>query len=122
MGIFHLEELAETCRETSLCGLGQTAANPVLSTMRFFRSEYVAHIMENHCPAGVCQGLKTYFIGTDLCIGCTLCKKKCPSGAIVGDRKQAHYIIADRCIGCGACADACTQKVIFEASKGRNLM
>ncbi len=121
-GIFHLEELAETCRETSLCGLGQTAANPVLSTMRFFRSEYVAHIMDNHCPAGVCQGLKTYFIDTDLCIGCTICKKKCPSDAIVGDRKQAHYIIGDRCIGCGACADACTQKVIFEASKGRNLL
>ncbi len=118
-GIFHLEELAETCRETSLCGLGQTAANPVLSTLRFFRNEYIAHIMENHCPAGVCQGLKTYFIDTDLCIGCTLCKKKCPSDAIVGDRKQAHYIIVDRCIGCGACADACTQKVIFEASGNR---
>ncbi len=113
-GILHLEELAETVRETSLCGLGQSAANPVLSTLRFFRDEYEAHIMENRCPAGVCQGLKAFRIETDLCVGCTACKKKCPSGAIVGERKQAHYIVTDRCLGCGACIDTCPQKAIFE--------
>jgi Pyruvate/2-oxoacid:ferredoxin oxidoreductase delta subunit len=114
-GILHLEELAQTVRETSLCGLGQTAANPVLSTLRFFRDEYEAHILENRCPAGACRGLKTFTIDTGLCIGCTVCRKKCPSGAIIGERKQAHYILADRCIGCGACAEACPHKAIFEA-------
>lgn len=112
-GIFHLEELADTCQVTSLCGLGQTAANPVLSTLRFFREEYEAHIRENRCPAGVCQGLKTFSIDTELCVGCTLCQSKCPTQAIIGEKKKAHYIIADRCLGCGACVDACPKKVIF---------
>jgi NADH:ubiquinone oxidoreductase subunit F (NADH-binding)/Pyruvate/2-oxoacid:ferredoxin oxidoreductase delta subunit len=113
-GMLHLEELAETVRETSLCGLGQSAANPVLSTLRFFRDEYEAHILENRCPSGVCQGLKTFRIETELCVGCTACKKKCPNGAILGERKQAHYIVTDRCLGCGACIDTCPQKAIFE--------
>ena len=117
-GILHLEELAQTVRETSLCGLGQTAANPVLSTLRFFRDEYEAHIMENRCPAGACKGLKTFSIDTSLCIGCTVCKKKCPSNAIIGERKLAHYILADSCIGCGACAEACPHKAIFEFVPG----
>ena len=113
-GILFLEELALTVKETSLCGLGQSAANPVLSTLRFFRDEYEAHILENRCPAGVCKGLKTYRIDTDLCVGCMACKKKCPSGAIVGERKKAHYIIKDLCIGCGACSDTCPQHAVFE--------
>jgi len=117
-GILHLEELAQTVKETSLCGLGQTAANPVLSTLRFFRDEYEAHIFENRCPAGACKALKTFSIDTDLCIGCTVCKKKCPSDAIIGERKQAHYIIADKCIGCGTCIQACPQKAIFELVSG----
>ncbi|MHB8771165.1 MAG: NADH-ubiquinone oxidoreductase-F iron-sulfur binding region domain-containing protein [Syntrophales bacterium] len=113
-GILHLEELAQTVRETSLCGLGQTAANPVLSTLRFFRDEYEAHILENRCPAGACQGLKTFSVDTSLCVGCTLCKKQCPGNAVIGERKQAHYILEDRCIGCGACAEACPHQAIFE--------
>ena len=112
-GILHLEELAETVKETSLCGLGQSAANPVLSTLRFFRDEYEAHIMEDRCPAGVCQGLRVYDIDPGLCTGCTLCAKNCPSGAILGKRKFAHSIIVDRCSGCGACADACPKQAVL---------
>jgi NADH:ubiquinone oxidoreductase subunit F (NADH-binding)/ferredoxin len=111
-GLLHLEELAETIKDTSLCGLGQSAANPVLSTLRFFRDEYEAHIMQDRCPAGVCQGLRTYEVDNATCIGCGACKKQCPSSAIVGERKNAHYIIVDRCIGCGACVDACPKESI----------
>ncbi len=111
-GLLHLEELAETIKDTSLCGLGQSAANPVLSTLRFFREEYEAHIMEDRCPAGVCQGLRTYAVDNGVCTGCGVCRKQCPSGAIVGERKSAHYIIVDRCIGCGACVDACPKQSI----------
>ncbi len=112
-GILHLEELAETVKETSLCGLGQSAANPVLSTLRFFRDEYEAHIMESVCPAGACQGLRMYDIDPEVCTGCTLCAKNCPSGAIIGKRKFAHAIIVDRCTGCGACADACPKQAVL---------
>ncbi len=111
-GLLHLEELAETIKDTSLCGLGQSAANPVLSTLRFFRDEYEAHIMEDRCPAQVCQGLRTYAVDTSTCIGCMACKKTCPSDAIIGERKNAHYIIVDRCIGCGACVDTCPKHSI----------
>ncbi len=111
-GLLHLEELAETIKDTSLCGLGQSAANPVLSTLRFFRDEYETHIMEDRCPAGVCQGLRIYSVDQATCIGCMACKKACPNGAIVGERKNAHYIIVDRCAGCGACVDACPKQSI----------
>jgi NADH:ubiquinone oxidoreductase subunit F (NADH-binding)/Pyruvate/2-oxoacid:ferredoxin oxidoreductase delta subunit len=111
-GVLHLEELASTVQETSLCGLGQSSANCVLSTLRFFRDEYQAHVMENRCPSGACQGLRHYQVDNALCIGCLLCKKACASDAIVGERKQAHYILVDRCMGCGACVDACPKHAI----------
>ena len=105
--VLHLKQLAETIRDTSLCGLGQTAPNPVLSTLRWFRDEYEAHIYERRCPASACNELITYRIDTEKCKGCTLCAKKCPAEAIVGAAKKAHYIVEDKCIGCGACMDAC---------------
>jgi NADH:ubiquinone oxidoreductase subunit F (NADH-binding) len=106
-GVITLEELAEVIQETSLCGLGQTAPNPVLSTLQWFRDEYEAHIYERRCPAGVCTELLEYRIDADKCVGCTLCAKKCPADAIMGTRKSPHYIIPDKCIGCGSCVEAC---------------
>ena len=101
-----LEELAMAVRDTTMCGLGQTAPNPVLSTLRYFRDEYVEHIEKKHCPAGVCKDLITFSIN-DHCIGCPLCVKACPEGAITGKKKQRHVIDASKCIKCGACKDVC---------------
>lgn len=101
-----LEELGETIKSTSLCGLGQTAPNPVLSTLRYFRDEYEAHVKEKRCPAGVCSALASYFI-TDNCKGCTKCARQCPVGAIEGKVKELHVINQEKCIKCGACVTAC---------------
>jgi len=106
-GIMYLNRLAEVIKDTSLCGLGKTAPNPVLSTLKWFRDEYEAHIYERKCPAGVCTGLLTYSIDVDKCKGCTLCAKNCPSDAIIGNVKTPHFIIDDKCIGCGTCVDVC---------------
>ena len=106
-GVMNLERLAEVIRDTSLCGLGQSASNPVLATLRWFRHEYEAHVYERKCPAGACRELLHYRIDPDACKGCTLCAKQCPAEAIVGTPKAPHYIIEDKCIACGACCDAC---------------
>ena len=102
-----LEELANFIQTNSLCGLGQTAPNPVLSTMRFFRDEYVAHIKDKTCPAGVCKKLLKYSIIEDKCKGCTLCARNCPVDAISGAVKMPHVIDTAKCIKCGACMDNC---------------
>lgn len=102
-----LEELAEMVSKASLCGLGQTAPNPVLSTLTYFRDEYEAHIYEKRCPAGVCKALVDYRIDADKCRGCTLCVKACPVGAIKGEVRKPHQIDRDKCIKCGACIEKC---------------
>ena len=111
-GMVYLERLSEVIRTTSLCGLGQTAPNPVLSTLRYFRDEYEAHLFDRTCPAGVCKELLTYTIDTDACTGCTLCAIKCPQNAIIGEKKKAHYIIEDKCTRCDQCRVNCNFNAI----------
>lgn len=110
-----LEELSDTIKNTALCGLGQTAPNPVLSTIKYFREEYEAHIYEKRCPSGVCVALRRYEIDTEKCTGCTLCARKCPTNAISGKVKQPHTINQDLCIKCGECYAVCR----FDAVKVR---
>ena len=102
-----LEDLCNYIKANSLCGLGQTAPNPVLATLKFFREEYVAHIQDKKCPAGVCKALMTYAIEPDKCRGCTACARKCPAGAIEGKVKEVHTIHTDKCIKCGVCLETC---------------
>ena len=106
-GVMQLEKLGKVIQDTSLCGLGQTAPNPVLSTLKWFREEYEEHVFDKKCRAGVCTNLREYTIDVEKCTGCTICAKKCPTGAIIGGRKQPHFIIQDKCISCGACEEAC---------------
>ncbi len=112
--VMYMKRLAETIKDTSLCGLGQTAPNPILSTLTYFRDEYEAHVYERRCPAGVCTDLLTFSIDEEACIGCTACARKCPTEAIKGARKSPHYIVSEKCIGCGACVSACKFNAVIK--------
>ncbi len=105
--LMQLERLAEVIKDTSLCGLGQTAPNPVLSTLRWFKDEYEEHIFDRKCRAGVCTELRIFRINVEACTGCMVCLKKCPTQAIIGAKKTPHFIIEEKCIACGACQEAC---------------
>jgi NADH:ubiquinone oxidoreductase subunit F (NADH-binding)/Pyruvate/2-oxoacid:ferredoxin oxidoreductase delta subunit/(2Fe-2S) ferredoxin len=112
-GVTQLEKLAKVISETSLCGLGQTAPNPVLSTIKWFRDEYEEHIFDRTCRAGVCTNLRHFSIVIDACTGCTICAKKCPTNAIIGSKKEPHFIIDDKCIACGTCLEVCKFNAIL---------
>ncbi len=106
-GIMHLQRLADVIRDTSLCGLGQSAPNPILSGLRYFKEEYEEHLYERKCSSKVCKPLLTYVIDNETCEGCGLCAKKCAAEAIVGDKKMPHYIVQEKCVKCGMCVETC---------------
>jgi Na+-translocating ferredoxin:NAD+ oxidoreductase RNF subunit RnfB len=106
-GIIHLKRLAEVIKDTSLCGLGQSAPNPILSGLHYFKDEYDEHIFDRKCDAKVCKELLTYSIIEDKCSGCGLCARVCSSEAIAGNKKQPHLIIESKCIKCGMCVETC---------------
>jgi ferredoxin len=110
-----LQEIGEYLQDTALCALGTTAANPVLTTLKYFRHEYETHIREHYCPAGVCKSLFQYVINAETCNGCQVCQKRCPVEAISGERKQPHGIHQQTCIKCGACFEACRYGAIEKA-------
>ena len=103
----NLEALCYTVKSSALCGLGQTAPNPILSTLRYFKDEYIAHVQDKKCPAGVCKALLAYEIMPAKCKGCSLCSRKCPVHAIDGERGKPFVIDKNKCIKCGACKDSC---------------
>ena len=109
-----LETLAETVSATALCGLGKTAASPVVSTLKYFRDEYIAHVVDKKCPAGQCKALTSLQIDPELCKGCTKCARMCPVGAISGNVKEPHVIDTTKCIKCGACKDGCNFGAVKE--------
>jgi NADH-quinone oxidoreductase subunit F/NADP-reducing hydrogenase subunit HndC len=107
-----LDNLGRIIKDTALCGLGQSSPNPAISTLRFFRDEYVAHVEEKRCPAGSCRKLATYTILPEKCTGCTVCRRNCPVSCITGERKEVHVIDQSKCIKCGVCFEKCPFKAI----------
>lgn len=113
-----LEALGETMKDSSLCALGQSAPNPVLTTLRYFRDEYEAHILEHRCPAGVCKDLTAFAVDPEKCMGCSACVRACPAGAASGELRKPHRIDPEKCISCGSCREACRFDAIL--TKGRD--
>jgi NADH:ubiquinone oxidoreductase subunit F (NADH-binding) len=112
-GLMQLEKLSGVMRDTSLCGLGQLASNPLKSALHNFREEFEAHIFDRNCKANVCRELRTYYIDVELCTGCVICAKRCPEEAIIGTEKHPFFIVPDKCTGCGICKEVCKFSAVF---------
>lgn len=112
-GVMQLENLAEVMKDTSLCGLGQNAPNPVMSTLKYFRSEYEEHIFNRRCPSNTCTELRSWFIDVDMCTGCSICAKRCPAEAIIGTARHPYFIVQEKCIGCGICYEVCKFNAVY---------
>jgi NADH:ubiquinone oxidoreductase subunit F (NADH-binding)/Pyruvate/2-oxoacid:ferredoxin oxidoreductase delta subunit len=112
-GVMQLETLAEVMKDTSLCGLGQNAPNPVVSTLKYFRNEYEEHIFDRRCPSNTCTELRSWFIDVDMCTGCSICAKRCPVEAIIGTARHPYFIVQEKCIGCGICYDVCKFTAVY---------
>ncbi len=112
-GVMQLENLAEVMKDTSLCGLGQNAPNPVLSSLKYFRNEYEEHIFNRKCPSNSCTELRSWFIEVDMCTGCSICAKRCPSEAIIGTARHPYFIVQEKCIGCGICYEVCKFSAVY---------
>jgi Na+-translocating ferredoxin:NAD+ oxidoreductase RNF subunit RnfB len=111
--IMQLEQLAEVMRDTSLCGLGQNAPNPVMSSLRFFRKEVEEHMFDRHCSSNTCKDLRIWHIDVDLCTGCSICARRCPAEAIIGTPSHPYFIVQEKCIGCGICFEACKFTAVY---------
>jgi NADH:ubiquinone oxidoreductase subunit F (NADH-binding) len=112
-GVMQLETLAEVMKDTSLCGLGQNAPNPVLSTLNYFRHEYEEHIFDRKCPSNTCTELRSWYIDVDMCTGCSICAKRCPAEAIIGTARHPYFIVQEKCIGCGICYEVCKFTAVY---------
>jgi len=112
-GVMQLETLAEVMKDTSLCGLGQNAPNPVLSTLKYFRHEYEEHIFDRKCHSNTCTELRSWYIDVDMCTGCSICAKRCPAEAIIGTARHPYFIVQEKCIGCGICYEACKFTAVY---------
>jgi NADH:ubiquinone oxidoreductase subunit F (NADH-binding)/Pyruvate/2-oxoacid:ferredoxin oxidoreductase delta subunit len=112
-GVMQLESLAEVMKDTSLCGLGQNAPNPVRSTLTYFRQEYEEHIFDRKCPSNTCSELRNWFIDVDMCTGCSICAKRCPADAIIGTARHPYFIVQEKCTGCGICFEVCKFTAVY---------
>lgn len=112
-GVLQLEKLAAVMKDTSLCGLGQNAPNPVVSTLKYFRAEYEEHIFDRRCPSNTCTELRSWYIDVDMCTGCSICAKRCPAEAIIGTARHPYFIVQEKCIGCGICFEVCKFTAVY---------
>ena len=112
-GVMQLENLAAVMKDTSLCGLGQNAPSPVVSTLKYFRKEYEEHIFDRNCTSNTCSELRTWFIDVDMCTGCSICAKRCPTEAIIGTPTHPYFIVQEKCIGCGICYEVCKFTAVY---------